>query len=76
MDVGCYHPTRHSNTYLMYKKGWSGLNIDLNPLTIELFNFMRPRDININIGISDSEEEKRLFYIDELNTQNTLIKIS
>tara|TARA_B000000532_G_C18688429_1_gene328473 strand:- start:238 stop:672 length:435 start_codon:yes stop_codon:yes gene_type:complete len=33
---------------------------------------MRPRDININIGISDSEEEKRLFYIDELNTQNTL----
>ena len=72
LDVGCYHPTRHSNTYLMYKKGWSGLNIDLNPLTIELFNFMRPRDININIGISDSEEEKRLFYIDELNTQNTL----
>ena len=63
LDVGCYHPTRHSNTYLMYKKGWSGLNIDLNPLTIELFNFMSPRDININIGISESEEEKRLFYI-------------
>ena len=24
------------------------MNIDLNPLTIELFNFMRPKDININ----------------------------
>jgi len=72
LDVGCYHPTRHNNTYLMYKNGWRGINIDLNPLTIELFNFMRPKDININIGISDSETEKRLFFIDELNTQNTL----
>ena len=72
LDVGCYHPTRHNNTYLMYKKGWSGINIDLNPLTIELFNFMRPRDININTGISDSNSEKKLYFIDELNTQNTL----
>ena len=72
LDVGCYHPTRHNNTYLMYKKGWSGVNIDLNPLTIELFNFMRPKDININIGISDSDSEKTLHFIDELNTQNTL----
>ncbi len=72
LDVGCYHPTRHNNTFLMYNNGWSGINIDLNPLAIELFNFMRPRDININIAISDSEDEKKLFFIDELNTQNTL----
>lgn len=74
IDIGCYHPTKHSNTFLMYKKGWSGINIDLNPLTIELFNFMRPKDININIGISDSDSEEKLYFIDELNTQNTLDK--
>tara|TARA_B100000035_G_scaffold313522_1_gene327440 strand:+ start:1131 stop:1868 length:738 start_codon:yes stop_codon:yes gene_type:complete len=72
LDIGCYHPTKHNNTYLMYKNKWSGINIDLNPLTIELFNFMRPRDININIGISDTNDEKKLYFIDELNTQNTL----
>ena len=72
LDIGCYHPTRHNNTHLMYKNGWSGINIDLNPLTIELFNFMRPKDTNINVGISDSEDEKKLYFIDELNTQNTL----
>ena len=72
LDIGCYHPTRHNNTYLMYKNGWSGINIDLNPLTIELFKFMRPSDININIAISNSESEKKLYFIDELNTQNTL----
>ena len=72
LDVGCFHPTRHSNTHRMYKLGWTGMNIDLNPLTIELFNYARPKDINLNIGISNKEMEKKLYFIDELNTQNTL----
>ena len=74
LDIGCYHPTRHNNTYELYKKGWSGINIDLNPLTIELFDFMRPKDVNINIGISDKDAEKELYFIDELDTQNTIDK--
>ena len=72
LDIGCFHPTRHNNTYTMYKKGWNGINIDLNPLSIELFNFARTKDININAAISDNEENKRLYFVDELNTQNTL----
>ncbi len=74
LDLGCYHPTKHNNTYLMNKKGWSGINIDLNPLSIELFNYHRPNDINLNIGISNKETTKNLYFIDELNTQNTLDK--
>ena len=72
VDIGCFHPTRHNNTYTMYKSGWHGINIDLNPLTIELFNFARSKDININAAISDNEENKTLYFVDELNTQNTL----
>ncbi len=72
VDIGCFHPTRHSNTNLLYKHGWRGINIDLNPLTIELFNFFRPKDFNINAAISDQETLKTLYFIDELNTQNTI----
>ena len=72
LDIGCFHPTRHNNTYKMYKNGWRGINIDLNPLTIDLFNFARSKDININAAISDNEENKTLYFVDELNTQNTL----
>ena len=72
VDIGCFHPTRHNNTYAMYKRGWHGINIDLNPLTIELFIFARGKDININAAISDIEESKKLYFMDELNTQNTL----
>ena len=39
LDIGCYHPTRHNNTYELYKKGWSGINIDLNPFTIESVSY-------------------------------------
>ena len=77
LDVGCYHPTRHNNTYLMYKSGWSGINIDLNPLTIELFNYMRPRDVNINTGVSDTETEKKLLAtVDTLAQNRTIIMIT
>ena len=74
VDVGCYHPTKHNNTYLMYKKGWRGINIDLNSLSIDLFNYHRPNDINLNTGISNKEIKKNVYFLDELNTQNTLDK--
>ncbi len=72
VDIGCFHPTRHNNTYEMYKSVWHGINIDLNPLAIDLFNFTRSKDININAAISNNEENKTLYFVDELNTQNTL----
>ena len=30
VDLGCFHPVRSNNTFQFYKKGWKGLNIDLN----------------------------------------------
>ena len=71
MDIGCFHPIRYNNTYLLYKSGWRGINIDLNPLTIELFDFLRTEDININAAISDTEELKTLYFLDELNISSS-----
>ena len=51
VDVGAHHPFRYSNTYLLCKKGWSGVNIDPNPDTIRDFNTARPQDINIQVGV-------------------------
>ena len=62
VDVGAHHPKRFSNTYFFYKKGWYGINIDATPGIMENFKKMRKRDINLNIGISDTTGE-RDFYI-------------
>lgn len=53
VDIGCHHPFKGNNTYLLYKFGWSGINIDLNQLGIDLFKIARPRDKNICTAISD-----------------------
>ena len=74
LDVGCFHPIRQNNTYLMHRKGWNGINIDLNPLTIELFNVARPRDINICAAISNKSGFKDLFFDHELSSLNTISK--
>jgi len=53
VDVGALHPLRYSNTQLFYDKGWRGINIDATPGSMELFNKIRPNDINIEAGISN-----------------------
>lgn len=51
VDVGAHHPYRYSNTYLLYKKGWRGVNIDPNPDAVKLFEHARPDDKNICCGV-------------------------
>ena len=46
VDAGGYHPIDRNNTYLLYKRNWRGINIDLSKFSIDLFNFTRPLDIN------------------------------
>jgi FkbM family methyltransferase len=53
VDVGANHPIRNSNTHLLYKRGWSGINIDPDPFSIALLKNKRKRDINLQCGIGD-----------------------
>ena len=55
VDVGAHHPKRFSNTYLLYKKGWKGINIDATPGSMKLFNKLRQRDINLELGVALKE---------------------
>ncbi len=57
VDVGAHHPWRYSNTFLFYQMGWRGVNIDPRPGTKKLFDRHRPRDINIEMAISDYDTE-------------------
>lgn len=64
VDVGAHDPIKHSNTFLLYKKGWSGINIDANPLAIKKFTDKRKNCINLNMGVSDKEGSFK-FYVSE-----------
>lgn len=53
VDIGAHHPTRFSNTFLLYSHGWRGINIEATPGAMAEFNRLRPEDINIECAISD-----------------------
>ncbi len=73
VDIGCFHPIRHSNTCLLYNKGWSGTNIDLNPTSIELFNIVRKGDNNILATLSDeANKEVNIFFEHNFSPINSL----
>jgi FkbM family methyltransferase len=55
VDVGAYHPTRYSNTLLLHKAGWRGVNIDPNPETVARFEAARPGDTNVCAAVSNLE---------------------
>ncbi len=55
VDIGANNPYEQSNTQFFYEKGWSGINIDALPGSMKKFNQVRPRDINLEIPISDQE---------------------
>ena len=74
VDVGCYHPLDGNNTYLLFKKGWSGINIDLNKTSIELFNKARKKDFNLRIAVSNKFKKIKYFYRKKINMLNTINK--
>ena len=74
IDVGAFHPYRINNTYLLYKKGFRGINIDISATSIDFFDLARPDDINLNVGASDKFEKKFFFSKKNLSFHNTLSK--
>ena len=72
IDVGCHQPFLNNNTYILYKKGWRGINIDLDFGSIDMFNFFRKEDTNIQAAVSNSVDEKNLYFFHNRSAVNTL----
>jgi FkbM family methyltransferase len=65
VDVGAHHPFRFSNTYLFYRSGWRGVNIDACPGSMEVFKRERPEDVNIEAGVNSTRGSATFFMFDE-----------
>ena len=74
LDIGCAHPIKNNNTYLLYRKGWNGINIDLDKENIDLFNSYRKRDFNVTAAVSDKEGETDLYFYHNKSALNTISK--
>lgn len=54
IDVGANQPTRISNTYWLYRRGFSGIAVEPDPELARLWKSIRPRDLFVCAGCGTS----------------------
>lgn len=64
IDIGAWSPDLDSVTRAFYERGWTGVNIEPNPRFTEEFESKRPRDINLQLAISNQAGEQTLHILD------------
>ena len=72
IDVGCFHPKKHSNTFRLYRKGWRGINIDVDSIKLDVFNLARPDDDNICCAVGSNPGTATLYSFGHYLLINTL----
>ncbi len=63
IDIGALHPTSDSVTKAFYNRGWCGINIEPIQEFYHVFCQDRPRDINLNIAVSNTSGELEFFQV-------------
>jgi len=71
LDIGAHHPFNISNTAFFYERGSCGVNIEANPNLVSAFTQFRPRDKNVNVGVSTSAGTLDFYFIDDFSGRNT-----
>lgn len=54
VDVGAFDPIHFSNTHLLHRRGWRGVNIDLDESKIAAFRRTRPDDVSVVAAVGGS----------------------
>lgn len=72
VDVGCFHPKKYSNTFMLFKRGWFGINIDMEESKIDTFDIARPNDYNFLGAISDKVEKVKIYRNQKFGVSSTI----
>lgn len=67
LDIGCYHPVGISNTFLLHKKGWQGVVVDIDDYKLKLFKKRRGKSVEVVKGAISSQDSKSKVAIYKFN---------
>jgi FkbM family methyltransferase len=71
IDIGAGYPIRGSNSYLFYKRGWSGLIIEPILTSIITFKLFRPRDKVLNSLVGEVTGKQVFFQLEPYEYSTT-----
>ena len=72
VDIGAFDPEKYSNTKAFHKSGWRGVNVDMSPSKIGIFEYERPNDINVIAPISDTNDELTVYIFSQRSVLDTV----
>lgn len=64
IDVGANYPIKISNTYLLYRNGWTGLTVEPIPRLSRRHRRIRPRDAHANCAVGTTPGQLAFFEMD------------
>jgi hypothetical protein len=76
LDIGCYHPRKHSNTYFLYKMGWSGMLVDVEKAKLIACKIIRPRDQTLFCAVSNDKGFAPIYAPKKYSVLTSLIKVN
>lgn len=63
LDIGAFHPSIGSNTFLFYVRGSRGVLVEPNPFMAELLRKARPHDVVLDVGVSADGSTTADYYV-------------
>jgi FkbM family methyltransferase len=63
LDIGAFHPTIGSNSFLLYVRGSRGVLVEPNPFMAELLRKARPEDVVLDVGVSVDASTSADYYM-------------
>jgi FkbM family methyltransferase len=64
VDVGANYPVKISNSYLLYRNGWTGLTVEPIPRLSKRHRKLRPRDAHANCAVGSVPGQLTFFEFD------------
>lgn len=65
VDVGAWSPEVDSVTLAFYERGWSGINIEPNPVFHRQLQQQRPRDQNLCVAVGAAEDRLTITFFED-----------
>ena len=75
VGIGCFHPIKYNNIDVYCKKGYRGINIDIDRIKIKWFNWVRRGGVNIAKEVSSQKGEKKYWTNGFYSLINTLDEV-
>lgn len=73
IDIGAGHPVADNVSYWFYLKGWRGLVVEPQPSLLDLYAYLRPRDIAVGQLVGRADGEADFYAVERLHGLSTIL---